>query len=167
MDLKALGINEEELIERIADNATDRIVSLYRDRVEDGVHAEAQRRILEGVAAKLNDTINELATSALSAQFQPVDRWGEPQGKPTTIRDMFYEAARDWWSQDVGSDGKPISGYNSSKTSRAKYIAAEVLKPYIQSEFKSAIEQVAVDAKAALGAVLQAELGNIIKKTMR
>jgi len=143
MDFEALGISKEDIIDRIVDNAVTVLVEEYRNDSARDVRDEVRRISLEGIREKVTAIINDEATKALEGRFQPLTSWGEENGKPTSIRQMFVDAAREWWAVKVDSKGNPdVHNYGSKAIPRAEYVAKKVMTDVVSETFKLDIQRI-------------------------
>lgn len=155
MDMKAvieaLGITREDVLERASE-------LFLRDGAEDfDVQQLAENlisnQVRQSVSAKLNAIIERTLTAEmekiLSHEYLPVDMWGEPTGKATTIRDQLAARARKFWDENVDKNGKP-AGYGGQP--RHQYVYAMI----VGDEFKKAIAQDYTNVVGALKDALKA-----------
>jgi hypothetical protein len=92
----------------------------------------------------------------LNSTYQPVTKWGEVDGKPTTIREVFAKKATDYWLKKVDSNGKESDGW-SAKMTRAEYVAQNHLEQAFKEVLSSELEVVVKSFKASLAASLTSD----------
>ena len=138
--LQELGINPDE----ITDTITERAAQIIAKRVGN----ELEKKLIANAEAIVGTKVNEIVEKVLTDTFQPVTTWGEPKGKPTTIRDMFEKGIQSWWNTKVDSSGKPDNSSYHAKTTRAEYYASQVISSVIDKELRSELSKYIAEGKA-------------------
>jgi hypothetical protein len=62
------------------------------ESIERDVRAEVVKSVKEQITAK----VGELVEGTMGSEFQPVNEWGEPKGKPQSLREMVETTAQDF-----------------------------------------------------------------------
>jgi hypothetical protein len=142
------------MFDSIAQRAAASIVENVNRELVSEVKVQVSKQIAEQVGAKVSEV--------LDTSIQPTNEWGEPKGKPTTLRDLVGAAAREYLGTKVDKDGRPNS-YNADST-RIDYIVKKAVEKEfdyrMQTEVKQAVEQAKNLAVAKVGAVV----GDLILK---
>jgi predicted Holliday junction resolvase-like endonuclease len=128
------------------------------ENIERDVRAEVVRSVKEQITAK----VGELVEGTLNTEFQPVNEWGEPKGKPQSLREMVGNTARTYLGAKVDKEGRENS-YNGN-TDRLSFLVSKVVASEfdyrMQTEIKKAVEMARTEAVAKVGAVV----GDLILK---
>lgn len=151
--LEAYGITPEILIEKIGDMIIDEFkpdesISVYtRGKIDQRIDAIFKDRVNDLIDSKIEQIMDE----AFSIQITPIDQWGDPQGKPFTIRERMYEQATAFWGEKVDDSGKKYTGYNSNKyITRAQFMIEKAVKGEIEKAVKLSAEEATVIFRTAL-----------------
>lgn len=149
MNSNPFNITKEEVLELAATKLANQFVD--EESLADLAEGNIRRAVDDLVKTKLDAAVEETLSKEmeviLSKEIIPRDIWGEPQGKPTTIRDQLAERARDFWQVKVDSAGKPSDwgGTPRHEVLMRKILAEEFDKSVrenatvIVAEFKKAI----------------------------
>lgn len=161
MKLEDIGITKEELLEKVAENLVEDLHDGAKRQIEQFIHEEIKGQIRSQVSAIIMDT----ARKTFDGTFQPVNCFGEREGEPTTIREMFVQRAKEWWLQKVNSNGEPSTSYGSNKT-MAQYHAdkamSEVTKEIMNKEFEPLI----LDARQKLASAFTVSVQELVTKIL-
>lgn len=134
---------------RIVENCQRDLIAATSSSVKDQIDAQVGAKVAE----------------VLDASIQPTNEYGEVKGKPTSLREMVGQAARDYLGTKVDKEGR-ASSYNAENT-RLEYIVKKVVEKEIdyrlQTEIKKAVELARAQAVAKVSTVvgdLIVKLGN-------
>ena len=121
MDLKALGITKEDLIDRIVTNAVkkvfdeqafgDRIDTDMKRRVDQAVERIATNIIDKHVAAAIGSDFKKVVSEMV---FQKTNQWGEPKGEGMSLKEMTIARMDAWLNEGLDYNGRPKSGSDYS-----------------------------------------------------
>ena len=152
MDLKELGLSFEDIEEQIVSNVTRRIV-------DDAGH-DIRKEVMAQVNSQIQNVVSQVVLEAMEGEFQPVTNWGEKDGEPTTIREMFKSAVIDWWKTTVNQEGKPSGSYSGQK--RSEWVAEKVIAKMVRSDMKDVfteiIKEIKSETKKSVTAIIQKEI---------
>ena len=169
-----------ELREAIITKATDLI--LQREKVvqydEDGEEwvemtpgllgklvVKAENRANAAVAEIVDAEIPKVVHEVLSGTFQPMTRWGEPKGEPTTIRAMAGEQAERWLTEMVDRNGKPAR-YGDDKQVRLHWMIQKMVDKAWQEHLRAESAAMAKEVKAKLNEKLTTDLAATLKRLL-
>ena len=154
MNSNPFNISREEIIELAAQKLADQ----YAD--DNDLSSDIEKRINERIKSLFGETMSKKIDTFFQAEMEkliereivPVDVFGDPCGKPTTLRAAIYEKSKSFWHEPVDSSGNVTrSSYGS--TPRHQFLfqkcASEV--------FADAIKQNVVDVLGALKDAIRAD----------
>ncbi len=161
IDLKALGITEEDLITRIVDSTVDRMLNTigYDEDGDDFVDnsrmanrlTEIVQKMIDAKVQALADThVKPLIESRLeSLVLQQTNQWGEKTGQPVTFIEYLVKRADAYMTEPVDYRGKTKAedSYNwRSNTTRVSFMMNE----HLQYSIKIAMEKALADANSTI-----------------
>lgn len=153
--LEALGITREEIINKVVER-------LLLDYEKQDMFTTVYKIVKEELIKKANPLIERAVETAaaeiLNTPYSPVDEWGDPKGKPTTLKAEIKNVAVGYLAVKVDKDGKPKT-YNTSWT-RGEYLVATTAKEVFEKECKPQLQKSVEQAKAHL----QAQVAEYIAK---
>jgi hypothetical protein len=159
MNLEELGINVEAIQEQVVQAATQQVF--------EEIIAACKKDIVEEVKKQVNNQISlvvtETVTNTLDNLYQPTSMWGEPEGKPTTLRDAFYNATKEWWDQKLDDRGNPTTS-SYSGTKRYYYVAHQVVSDLLAGTLKKDLEKIINDSKEQLKKAIAENIAEAVKK---
>lgn len=142
--------DQQKLEDQIVSHAVDEIYrgddAIY-NRIEKEVSARLDAAITKGLNGQIEKAINSIMAKALDAEVQPVNIWGERQGKPTTIRDALHERARAFWQEKVDKDGK-VTSYGG--VPRYEHVLSIITAKEFDAQIKQNIVNIAGAIKDAV-----------------
>lgn len=158
--LKVLGLTQEDLAERV----TEQLV--------DGIREETRKRIDALVSQRCLTIIDQAIANAvgnvLDLQYTPMDSWGEPSGKPSTLREVIKEKAVNWLGDMVTDQGKTITDHRNhygDKHNRAQWMVNKACKDAVDAIAKQQIGQVTEEAKKQVQAMVSKLVAeNVLRK---
>lgn len=140
----------------------DSIVRTAAASLLEAIQRDARAEILASVKTQINAKVGELVDATLNNEFQPVNEWGEPKGKPQSLREMVGQIARTYLNAKVDKEGR--EGTYQADKDRLTYLVSKVVASEfdyrMQSEVKKAVEMARNEAVAKVGAVV----GDLILK---
>ena len=111
--IEALGITKEDIMNLAVSALVDKAVC--EDQVSEIVTSTVNKRIDTFIAQKANnlveDTLNREMEDILSKKFTPADKWGDPTGEESTIKDQLHSRALEFWNQNIDRDGNKCDRY--------------------------------------------------------
>ena len=136
--LQQLGITKEEVLDRIVSSALG-MTADYRQTGEESwedipLSKVVDKKIttilgdlVETMKPKVQERIEKIMDGKIeevfNLPFQPVDRFGNPQGEKKTIRELIADESRDYWEKMVDESGKPNSNNYSGKKHDSRRIS--------------------------------------------
>lgn len=161
--LEALGITKEEIIDRVVTGLMDEI----REDVMTDMEKQIVSKVMTEAQSKINSAVYEAVKTtcgnALDIKFQPLDKWGDKAGKPTTVREMFYDKAKEWWNQGVDAQGKPCSQY-SVKSTMAQWHAEQAVKGVISTTLNEEMGTIIKNAQTQVKTNIAQAIANFVAK---
>lgn len=115
----------------------------------------------EAIAAAAKDEATALVREALSGRIQRTDNWGDPQGEPTTLRDLIRGEI-----QAFLGEKPPRPGYNDTPGPFRQLLKVEVqdaLAKELREEIRAARAQVAAAVRERAAEIL----GDVVKRETR
>lgn len=151
----SINLDDEALRELIAEKVAD---SFCTDedivqRVNRVIEARIDKVFAERAAEAVEQAATRAVTEGLDRVFQKVNRFGQPEGDPTTIRKEMERLVDGYWSQRVDRNGKSTDSTYSTLT-RAEYLMAQVCA----EDFSAQMRQAAISVTAALKDGFRAQL---------
>jgi hypothetical protein len=180
--LDELGITREELINRTIEKILDIPAGYeagnpdYDECVELTIHEEVKSQVNNSIKnivkqsqaviqEEIQKAIQERVSEVFTQPFQPVSRWNEPVGEPTTIRDLIAKEAETFWTTAVDKDGKPYEGgYRREQETRASYYARQTMKEYYTKELQIKADEMAKEVKDMIPDTFIAQISKSLKK---
>lgn len=179
IDLAALGISREDLINRIVDKAAEDLFTEVNID-EDGDEWRAKSAVAKQLDALIKQRIDERVTALADAHVLPnvtayietltlqeTNRWGEKTGQKLTFIEYLAERADAYMREDVNFQGKTKDqdSYNWRKnTTRIAYMVHEHLQYSIESAMKQALATANSSIVGGLEAAVKTSLGNVLEK---
>lgn len=156
-----LQINETRLkydAQRMFDSIAQHAASNIVENIARDLKAEVTRSVKQQIDAQ----VGAIVSAALDTNIQPTNEWGEPKGKPLSLREMVGNSARNYLGVKVNKDGAE-STYNAD-TTRLEFIVKKVVASEfdyrMQTEVKKAVEMARNEAVAKVSTVV----GDLIVK---
>lgn len=180
--LEQLGITKAEMLERI----TDRALGIAADHRQTGEESwedipfssvvdrnikAAIERLVASMESKISERIdsllNEKMIEVFERAYQPVDRWGNPVGPMTTVRDRIMDMAESYWMEPVDSGGKrDYSGYLDRKK-RFEWAVERCIADVMNNEIRQAATTLAADLKAKIPQAIGKEISDTVVKYLK
>jgi hypothetical protein len=125
-------------------------------------HTGAQRQYQEELNRQIKEEVGVVVKRVMEEPIQMTNSWGEPSGKPTTMRDLIIGTARAWLEERVGNDGRKAAFSHDNDVPRAQWLARDaastVLKDYYQ--------QAQAEVKTLVGAKLSGTITDAVAKVL-
>lgn len=139
----------------------------FDDTMIKRLRAEVSDQMSKRVTALVDQTGPTLVADVLNAEFQPQTPWGEPAGKPTTIREMVYTYAKGWLDADVQPDGRPIVGYYSGpKMRRLHWMIHAEVEAFFKKEAADVVSKITAEVKPAIAQRLTAAVAESVNRIL-
>jgi hypothetical protein len=174
--LEALGINPEELGERIVDQAVDVLLNTTgfnheteeETRYESRFKREIERRIQQAVDEKIAALAEVHLTPRVgemieSANMMRTNQYGEPKGEPMTFKEYIASRAEAYMSEPVNYNGQSKSEMNDSYNWRADGPRLTVL---MRSYIRETLEKHAKAAVTDVNKVIADNIGKAAKEAI-
>lgn len=166
MDLTALGVTKEQLLELVVDKIVDDITSGYdatdvletaRMRAEEKKQLIAQEQIDTYLERELPGVLDAALNSTLLSR--PNKKWGEPAVK-VSFQQFACERMAEWLTEKVNYEGRVDNYGQGNNQPRIVYLIHHRLK----DEIERAVGSVMKDAHTILGEGIQAVVTNSLKR---
>ena len=158
-------ITKEELLNLAAQKLAD---DFSHVDVESLVNKMIKERVDEAFKNRLNKAIDDFLQSELDklvdTKITAVDIWGNPIGKPTTIRESLVAKSKDYWDQKVNGEGKPTT-YGGE--TRATWIINKIVAKEFEDAVKANISGIIQGFKESLRADATKKLDEYIKTLIK
>ena len=156
-----LNINEAELKDAIATKAADEILRADDDlsgMIRKEVNLRLDKIFSDRAEAQIQQAIDAAVSNSFEREYTRVTSWGEPEGKPTTIRKELEKTVSSYWSAKLDPrSGKPASSdYNA--VTRAEYLMTQVCA----TDFSESLKQSVTNVTGALKDGMRTELAKIM-----
>lgn len=157
--LTALGITSDDIVAKAAQMLLNQdhrgeLVALVKEEVKE----EVRRKVAESLKSSVETVLQENLQEVMSAEFVPLNQWGEQNGEATTIRDELAKQARAFWTAKVDREGRPCSSYSSVPRHEWLY------KKVVRDEFAAVAEQQATNIVADFKDALREDLASGLDK---
>lgn len=140
----------------------DSIVRTAAGSLLEAIQRDVRAEVVASVRTQITAKVGELVEATLNNEFQPVNEWGEPKGKPQSLREMVGQTARTYLGAKVDKEGR--EGSYQADRDRLSFLVSKVVASEfdyrMQSEVKKACEMARAEAVAKVGAVV----GDLILK---
>lgn len=127
----------------------DAIVRTAAESIVKACGQDIRQAVRESVMSTINDKVGEIIDKSLQDGIQPVNSYGEPTGKSTTLKSLIGKAGDDYLGARVDSEGK-ANGYRDTST-RLEFIVKKnvekVIDYQMQTEIKKAVELAVAQAQ--------------------
>ncbi len=170
--LEQLGISREDVLEKIAERAFEAVFEdretseqEYIDEIVCDKLEKEVKNLVEQAHANIVEKVNAIMYTAVeqvfNEPFQRINVWGEPEGEPTTIKDMIALEAKNYWEQKVDSRGN-VSSYTNAKP-RAEYYATKIIEHVYDKQLEQQSKALAQKLKAKIPETIGDEVAKTIK----
>lgn len=156
--LKTLGITTETVIDALAQQLRDEFDGSVGELFRSEVAKIAQKAAPAIVEAHLNLAVDNI----INGTYQPINEWGEPKGKPTSLREMVQHRCIKYLEEKVDSDGKSAS--YQANTPRAEWLAREAAKKAVDYQAKEHLTKACEQAKAEIKTLVAQHITQMLLK---
>lgn len=172
MDLSALGITREELIDRIVEKVANDLMGDEERlgvRVRDVINTKVDKAVALALTAAMPARVDAVFEKALSVEYTPINIWGEPTGAPRSIREVMLERAAQYMEQPVNEVGNPIStnSYGPKGVTRLQYYAGVAVKEAMNKETFVVLEQMKAEYSKKLREAVGVALASLIQSQVK
>lgn len=180
IDLKALGITEEELVNRIVDKAATTLlteVTYDEDGDEIEISSSLQRKLRDNIQKGIDTAVDTLLAKHVQPLVEskldtlllvPTNQWGEKKGNPVTFVEYATARAEAYLTEPVNHEGKTRSengGYSwSAHTTRVVHLANKHLQYEIDRAMKTALADVNGKITGGIEAAVKMALAEVQAK---
>lgn len=156
MDLKDIGITEEELQNRVVERICSQMlegVSFDEDGDEHYRESRFAKKLQAAVNKQIDDTVTALAEKHVfpnvtkyveELTLQETNKWGEKTGKPITFIEYLTQRADAFMREEVNHNGKTRNEDSYSwraRSTRIAYMVHEHLQYSIDAAMKKAMAE--------------------------
>ena len=161
LNLKAIGITEEELQQRVIDQLCRQIMqSSGLDADGDDYFDESPfaRKIAKAVEKQVSDTVAAVAEKHVlpnvaayveNLSLQETNKWGEKTGKSLTFTEYLIERAEKYLTEQVSFEGK-AQGEDSYNWRGAQTRIAYLVNKHLQYSIETAMKEAVKNANAVI-----------------
>lgn len=166
MNLDQLGITKEDLINQIVLKFIEKIeqedYEEYAINIKNQVELSFNKKFQEEINKHVTNHINKLSEIAFSTAYQPIDKWGQPNGEQTTLKDQFEKEMQKWWDAKVDKQSGEKTDYGG--ITRAEYVVNKKIKDFLGDATNKAIVKSMEEARQNIHAQIQQTISNLLTK---
>lgn len=128
---------------------------------------QAAEYVTQEVKRVVESRVTGVVDEVLAGTFQPVTKWGEVDGGPTTLRAMIGKFGTDYLNAPVDGKGDH-TGYDArnSKTTRLHFLIGQMVPQVYAAELKGFVQQQAAEVKAAFAGRVSGEITETVQKLL-
>lgn len=162
--------DDPELIEgRRGDDPDDFRPS--RKRVDGGfikrLREEARELVTKEVKRVVESRVTSVVDEVLAGTFQPVTKWGDLDGGPTTLRAMIGKFGTDYLNAPVDGKGDHTSyEARNSKTTRLHFLINQMIPQVYTAEIKGFVQEQANEVKRAISGRVSGEITETVQRIL-
>ena len=125
IDLSALGISSEDLVQRIVDSVSESLINGDENFDIDGFYTKlkdaAQARTDAAVERIMNEQLGPRIDQYIAElKLQKTSEYGEKKGEPMTFLEYINTLASEWLHTIVDIEGKPTTRYSSKSNAQTR-----------------------------------------------
>ncbi len=162
IDLKELGIGQEELQERVVKMLCDRVLE-SKQTDEEGeeyeIASEFSKKVEKAIMEKIDEAVSQIAEKHISPNI--VDRiekvtlnktneWGEAQGEPVTFIEYIVQRAGAYMTEEVDYDGKTRKQSGGYSFHGAQARIAHMIDKHLHYSIQEAVKGMLAEANSQL-----------------
>jgi hypothetical protein len=153
IDLNALGITPEDLIERVADKLSGIFANEEKDYAHD-FEARVERAVKARVEAVLEKALADHILPKVAAMvdgimLQETNKWGEKRREKLSVTEYLVERADAYIREEVDYSGKPKGTDSYSWTPRSTRIV-HLIHEHLDWHIKKAMEKAFGDVTSSV-----------------
>lgn len=135
----------------------EQVVHKLLDLIYEDLEPKAQKAAL----GRLDEAVNKAVTNVITKGVQPTNRFGEPTGERTTIKELLEKEAEEWLGMKVDKYGDTSArGYSKTQT-RAEYLFKEVIGDSLADTVKKVIKENIGDIEGLVEAEVKRQLKSL------
>jgi hypothetical protein len=170
---KALGITEEDLIERVV----DRLSNAFLDHEEYApVETQFGAQVEAMIKERIDSAVDKLASDHVSKRVEELiaettlhetNKWGEAKGEPVTFLEYLVERTEFWLTETVNFQGKTKAqeDYNfRGAQSRVAWMIHEHLQYNISTAIKEALKNLNEQVAGGLEQTVKLQIEKVLAK---
>lgn len=178
--LELLGMNKNELREKVIEKAADRLLDGDAGEDDDGYRedmlSKLMDRLREHTKDRIDQTIRDLADEHVlpnvtkyieNLTLQATNKWGEAKGESLTFIEYLEQQGEAYLTEQVNHDGKSReeAGYGWSKEqTRITHLIHRHLQYSINTATKDAMRTVHEALGKGIAETVEIQLAKIVKK---
>lgn len=156
--LEALGLNTEELAERVIDQAVHALLYSTGFNPETEEEVTYENKFKKAIEAKIQQTVDkkiaEIATEQIiprvgemieKANMMQTNNYGEPKGEPMTFKEYIAYRAENYMSENVDINGKSKTESNSYNWRSCGPRLTVLMRSYIRDSMEAAAKSAVTD----------------------
>jgi len=162
--------DEDELIEgRRGDDPSDFAPS--RKKLEGAflkkLREQVEQHALSTVKGAVEKCVPALVDEVMSGTFQPVTKWGDVDGGPTTLRAMIGKFGTDYLNVTVDAKGNPGTyDAQNSKVTRLHFLLGQMVPQVYTAQMKGFVEEQAAEVKRAFANRVSGEITETVQRLL-
>lgn len=164
-----MQIDEEKLVEIVADQVADRLISNtdIKGEIRSTISKKVNAIFAEHAEADLAAIVADTVRTAFDREYTKVTAFGTPNGKPTSIRKELELIAQGYWSAKVNpKTGKPTDdGYGA--VTRAEYLMTTICAEDFSAAMKAAATNVTGALKDGLRGQIAKQMDAMLNELFR
>lgn len=156
--LEALGLNTEDLAERVVDQAVHTLLYssgfnpeteeevTYENKFKRAIEAKIQQAVDQKIAAIAEEHILPRVGELIEkANMMQTNRYGEPKGEPMTFKEYIAYRAENYMSEDVDINGKSKTEGDSYNWRSCGPRLTVLMRSYIRGSMETAAKGAVAD----------------------
>ena len=168
-----LGISQEEMIEKVVDAMSDKILAApdddmdnthYRNTIiekldmviAERIESEVRKNFDRHVTPRIEEMIADMT-------FTKTNNWGERAGKTLTLREFLIEKAEAYMGEDVNAQGHSKSQCRGHSFYGAGNRLSVMIDNHLEAEFKRVVDDIYQIANKGFEDGIKAEMTRAIE----
>lgn len=129
-----------------------------------GGKAAVRQAVDDKLSTMISEALAPMVAEAVAQPLQRTTRFGEPTGKPVTIRGLIVEAAEQALTQKVDREGKPgRDGYGNGNMTLRDWLVRDQVTRLVTAELQQVMKEEAERVKKAVRAQAAAHLAKTLE----
>lgn len=170
---KALGITEDDLVERVV----DRLSNAFLDHDEySPVETKFGTQVKAMIQGRIDAAVEKLADEHVGAQVEEMiaavtlretNKWGEAKGEPVTFLEYLTHRAETWLTEEVSFQGKARGedSYNwKGAQTRVAWMIHQHLQYHISTALKKALANLNDQVAGGLEKTVKLQIKDVLDK---
>lgn len=162
IDLKDLGIGQEELQGLVVKQLCDKVLVL-KETDEDGNEYSAQSeftvRIEKAIKKKIDEAVSEIAEKHVKPNIvghiekitlHKTNEWGEAKGEPVTFIEYLIERATAYMEEKVDHSGETKAGQGGYSWKGSQTRIAYLIDKHLQFHISTAVKKILTEANGQI-----------------